>query len=156
MRRRVVVGVGNTLMGDEGLGVEAVRRLKSSQLPTHVEVYECGTGGLKVLELIEGAEKAIILDAVKAGGRPGDIHRLLMREAVSKAGIRMLRMLSLHDLDLTLAFKIAESTGAYRLPEDVVILGVEPACVKPGTKLSREVEEALDKLIKQVLDELGA
>jgi len=145
-QRIVIVGVGNILCGDEGVGVHVIEELKKHRLPDHVEVYDCGTGGLDVLEFLEGCDKAIIVDAVKAGMEPGKIYHFRLGEIGAKE--RRIKMMSLHELDLISAMKIGEK--AYNIPRNIIVVGVEPKSVEMGVDLTAEVEEAVPIVIQDI------
>ncbi|MBS7287946.1 MAG: hydrogenase maturation protease, partial [Candidatus Freyarchaeota archaeon] len=83
MRRVFVIGVGNYLLGDEGVGVHVINRMKGGSLPEGVEVVDGGVGGLFLLEFFEKADKVILVDAVLGGGKPGDIYVIKPEELES-------------------------------------------------------------------------
>lgn len=74
IKHTIIIGVGNLLLGDEGLGVHIVEELNEINLPPNVEFFDGGTGGVSILNLMEGADKVIIVDAVLGGGEPGQIY----------------------------------------------------------------------------------
>ncbi|MCX8192185.1 MAG: hydrogenase maturation protease [Nitrososphaerales archaeon] len=152
MKRLVIIGVGNLLMGDEGVGVYIANRLRNLQMPEGVEVHECGTGGLRILEALEGAERAIIIDAVRVGGEPGTIYRFPLSEVMDEE--RGFRMVSSHDLDLITSIRIGELVGIYKLPRDILVIGVEPEVLEVSAKLSPKVERAVEKVIELILKEI--
>lgn len=143
----VIVGVGNILCGDEGVGVHVIEELKKHRLPDNVKVYDCGTAGLEVLELLDEADKAIIVDAVTAGMEPGKICHYKLSEINVEE--RKMTMLSLHELDLARAIKIGEN--AYKLPENIIIVGVEPKSLQFGMGLTKEIKEAIPRVVQYVL-----
>lgn len=151
MKKIAIIGVGNILLGDEGIGVHVVRELENARLPKNVEVYDCGVSGMKILNILEGFDKAIIIDAVKAGGKPGEIYRFALEEALTGD----IRMTSLHELDLITAIKIAKLTNAYKLPKEVVVIGVEPKSLEESLELSPEVKKAIPEVIKLVFKEIS-
>jgi len=143
-----VIGLGNTLMADEGVGVKVVKELKKQALPPNVEVYEAGTPGLFLISLIEGFDKVILVDAVELKGPPGTIYRLSFEEGLFETSSPT----SMHEIDAITALKIAKHTG--KLPREVVIVGIEPKVVELGEGLSPEVEAAIPKAVKLLLNEL--
>ena len=151
-RRIVIVGIGNILLSDEGIGVHVINELKNVQLPENVEIHDCGTGGLSILNVLDKAEKAVIIDAVRGGSSPGSIYRFMLDEILTED--RRLRMTSLHDLDLTTALKIAELTHLYQLPTEMVVIGVEPASIEMGMELSPQIRRTMPKIIDLVLKEI--
>ncbi|HUU93300.1 MAG TPA: hydrogenase maturation protease [Phycisphaerae bacterium] len=148
----VIVGVGNPLARDEGLGPRAIERLARCRLPEAVEVIDAGTDLLAVIGEVAGAERVILIDAVQAGAEPGTIHRFTLDALLAKAGDEP-EWRSAHDLTVVGAVRLAEAAGI-RLPPTVVF-GVEPGEVALGEGLTPAVEAALDGLIETVLAEIG-
>ncbi len=149
MSRVVVLGVGNLLLSDEGIGVVAIRKLAERFLfPEGVEVIDGGTVGMGLIYHLEGVEKLLIIDAVLGGGEPGTIY-VLKGEEVKKA---FRGKLSMHDLGIQEVLSLFDLLG--RFPKEVVIVGIEPKEIKVGCSLSREVEENIDRLIEEVLNQL--
>lgn len=147
MRRIFVIGVGNYLLGDEGVGIHVVNRLKEVTLPSCVEVVDGGVGGLFLLEFFEKAEKVILVDAVLGGGKPGDVY-VVGAEELEEGCIESLT--SSHDVDVRLLVKVAKEMGV--LPE-LFLVGVEPKNYREiSINLSREVEEAVPKVIETILE----
>ena len=151
-RRVVVIGVGNMLLSDEGVGVHVVNMLKNMRLPAGVEVYDCGTEGLGILGFLENADKAIIIDAVKAGGSPGGIYRFNLDEVARKDS--SMKMLSLHELDLITSVEIGKLSNIYRLPRELVVIGVEPSSLEIGMELTSKVKQVVPKVIDLILEEI--
>ena len=149
----VVIGVGNTLFSDEGVGVHVVNQLKRMPLPSNVEVVDCGTNGIAVLEALDGAEKAVIVDAVSAGGKPGTIYRLTLSEILAMED-RLLKLVSLHQFDLIAALKLAELTTVYKMPRDIIIVGVEAKSFDLGLGPSEEIKRVIPKVVEVVLREI--
>jgi hydrogenase maturation protease len=149
----VVIGIGNILCSDEGVGVHVVNELKRMKLPSNVKVFDCGTNGMAVLEAMDGAEKAIIIDAVSSEKEPGTIY-FFMIEDLAKMEDRLLKLVSLHQFDLIATLKLAELTGAYRMPHKVVIIGVEVKSLKCSLELSDEVKRAVPKVIEAIIREI--
>lgn len=147
-KRVVVVGLGNVLMGDDGVGVRVAEELLRLNLPPNVIVHPAGTPGLALLHLIEGYEKVVLVDAIKLGGEPGTVYRLGFDLSSFKDG----GLLSMHDLDAAAALRLAVGAG---LPlGEVVIIGVEPRRVRFGEPLSNEVEASIPKVVSLVLKEV--
>lgn len=143
-----IIGVGNPLMADDGLGIAAVERLAALRLPPGVEVIDGGTGGLTLLTLMEGAGRVILIDAVAMGRPPGAIVRFTPEEVeMDKGAVGF----SLHETGLASVFALGRELGT--LPP-VVIYGVEPETVERRIGLSPVIEEALAPLTKRLLGEL--
>ena len=144
----VIVGIGNILCRDEGVGIHVVEELKKRDLPDYVELYDGGTGGLDVLEILERFDKAIIVDAVRGGKEPGEIYHVRLDEIDTKDGES--EMVSLHELDLIAAKKIGEK--AYTLPKDIILIGIEPESVELGMNLTVTIREAIPIVIQHILE----
>jgi hydrogenase maturation protease len=144
----LVLGVGNTLLTDEGLGVHVIERLRAMDLPEEVELLEGGVLGIDLLEHMEDREKVIIIDAAQGDVVPGTIYRLT-REDIEMGEGRCLS--SLHDIDLPYVLNTADLMG-HRI--DPIIIGVEPKDLGVGLELSPEIEAVIPKVIEQVLKEV--
>jgi hydrogenase maturation protease len=166
-QRVAVLGVGNILCRDEGIGVRVVERLQQEHLPTNVEVMDCGTAGLDVvLSIIEGVDstgsprvnKLIVIDALKAGKKAGTIYKAHLN-IEEKDRITQLfsdedrSKISLHQVGLFEALGIAEKFGC--APREIVIIGVEPAKVDCGLELTEQVRRKLPEIIEKVLEEIN-
>lgn len=146
-----IIGVGNPLMADDGLGIVAAERLAAMDWPPGVEVLDGGTGGLTLLDLFCGARAVILLDAVAMGATPGTLRRF---SAGDLAGLAAAAPgLSLHGGGLAEVLALARELG--QLPP-LVLFGVEPARVELGLGLSPAVAAALADLLAAVREEAGA
>lgn len=150
-KRVVIIGVGNELLSDEGLGVHVVRALRKTQLPSDVSLLEVGTRGLELRDAGEGFEKLVIVDVVRSGVLPGTIGRWQVAKDVDEAAPSMV---SLHEMDLMMVLKIGRATG--KLPDDVIIIGIEPKTLERGVELSPELKVKLPDLVSMVLKEVSA
>ncbi len=148
-----IVGVGNILCSDEGVGIYVVNRLRELELPGYVELYDCGTSGIAVLEALDGCKKGVIIDAVSMGGAPGRVYKFSLNEVLSVED-NLFRMVSLHQFDLVSTLKLASYTDVYRLPDDIVIIGIEGKDYSFNIGLSKEVEEAIPLVVEMVLKEI--
>ncbi len=146
--RIAVLGLGNLLLKDDGIGVRLVQQLSGSVDTAVVHVIEGGTT-LDILPLIgDGVEKLIIVDAVKAGDMPGTIYRFSLDEV----GLGFEPPVSLHEIGALDSLKMMALFD--RLPKSVVIIGIEPKEMDLGLELSPEVEEKLPELVRLVLREI--
>lgn len=153
MKRTVVIGIGNILLGDDGVGVHVINRLRSETLPAEVKLIEGGVGGLSLLNFIRGVERAVFIDAV-AGDKPGRIHRFSESDLDSKVR-SLLHPASLHDVGLAETIKIGKSVYPDEIPDQIIVYGVEVKEPKEfSTELSKEVSDSVDKVVKLILDEL--
>lgn len=138
----VVLGLGSPLMGDDGLGLralEALRRL--GRFTPEPEWVDGGTWGMNLLPLIEGAERLLLLDAIRAGGEPGTPVMLPRHRLPRGLGLK----LSPHQIDLQEVLALTELRGT--LPAAAVALGLEPERVELGCELSEVVRRGLDPLV---------
>lgn len=145
-----VLGCGNTLVGDDGVGIRVIEKLQEMKLPENVEVIEAGVGGMAILSWIEGSDKVIIVDAVQTGNEPaGTIYRFTDKEMPPSD----MFMLSLHDLNLVDTLNIGRIVQ--KMPDEIIIYGVEVVRVAEFTKeMTPEVEDAVPELLKLVLEEI--
>jgi len=141
--------LGNALMGDEGVGVKLAEELLKQRLPPNVAVYAAGTPGLALIHLVEGFDKAVLVDAVRLGGEPGTVYRFTFDPLM----FRDEGIFSMHGLDAVAALKLATKVGV--APREVVVVGVEPKSVELSEGLSREVEASIPKALSLVLEEVG-
>jgi hydrogenase maturation protease len=141
----LVLGVGNLLLADEGVGVHAVRALQREPLPDQVAALEVGTAFLDVLPEVGRADRIVVVDAMEGGGAPGTIYRVPFDECAHPPVLA-----SLHGLDLSRVFYLAGRSAG---PEAVVI-GVEPACIGWGLELSPELQRAIPEIVAVVRREL--
>lgn len=139
----VVLGIGNELMRDDGVGTVVARRLQEENLGADVEVIPGAVGGLDLVFDLEGRERAIIVDAARMGLSPGQV-RVVRREEIED---RLLPLASLHEIGLHDVLELAELTGA---SPEVVVVAVEPAEVLPGLGLSPAVQAAVPEMIRLV------
>lgn len=144
----VVIGVGNTILSDEGVGVHAARMLQGDpRVPAGVTILDGGTIGLELVPYASGASRVLLLDAMNSGKPPGTLARMTGRDLLDTTGGWSAHQLGVADL-ITALFLV--STG----PQDIVVLGVQPANTDWGTTLSSEVEAALVPLVDATLAQL--
>jgi hydrogenase maturation protease len=118
--RIVVVGLGNLLLADDGIGILVARALEERLRGTEVRVAETSWGGMRFLDLLAGFDKAVIIDAIQwQHGPAGSIYRLSPAEAIPTV-----RAVSYHDMSLGTALKLGAALGMH-LPGEVVFFAVE-------------------------------
>ena len=151
MQRVLILGLGNPLMGDDGIGVRVAEELSSLELPDGVTVVEGGTAGLSLLGLMQGQQRVIIVDAVDMGRSPGRLVRFTPSEARFQATEGPL---SLHQIGFGEVLALAEALEV--APAELVIIGIQPSRIEGGVGLSPEVQGAIPQIIRIILDELDA
>jgi hydrogenase maturation protease len=144
-----IIGVGNPLMGDDGIGIAAVERLEDMTLPDGVEVIDGGTGGLTLLQLMDGARAVLLIDAVEMDRPPGSVARFTLDDILPAAAEPV--RLSLHETGLPEVFALGREMAM--LPP-LVLFGVQPAVVERRLGLSPSAESALDEVVHLVFAEL--
>ncbi len=150
-KRCLILGLGNPLRGDDGVGPRVVAELLRRGLPDGVEVVDGGTRGLDLLHLLEGWEQAIIVDAAMLGRNPGEYVRFTPEEAHL---LGTLVPLSSHAAQLADVLTLARALGR-RLP-DIIIYGIQPERMDWEEGLSPAVEAALPRLVEDILGQLPA
>jgi len=146
----LAVGVGNPMRRDDGVGPAVIDRLRTcSDLPSTVELLILDGEPTRLIDAWHGRERVVVIDATQSGDPPGTIHRLDPAIVDIPPG-RHDR--SSHGAGVETAIDLA--TALDRLPEDLVILGVEPAELNLGTGLSPSVDRALSELVAQIIHEV--
>lgn len=146
----LVLGIGNLVMSDDGIGVRVVQRLAERyRFPAGVTLLDGGTLGLDLLPKLEGVTRLLVLDAIETGGRPGTVVRL----ADDEIPIAMATKISPHQMGLKDLLSVAMLMGFD--PEEMVLWGVQPEQIEMGMELSPAVEARLDVMEENVLLELG-
>jgi hydrogenase maturation protease len=139
--RTLVLGLGNPIMGDDGLGLAVLDRLTARwRLPPEVETVDGGTWGMKLLPLIEDTQRVLLLDAINAGLEPGSQVELERSELPRYFAHK----LSPHQIDLREVLALAELRGT--LPREVVALGAQPARLELRAELSPIVARRVDSI----------
>jgi hydrogenase maturation protease len=146
--RVLILGVGNLLLKDEGIGVHVARRLANAGLPGDIRVVDCGTRLLDALSLVKNADRLIIIDAVKTGAQPGTIFRLRDKDISESPS----RSMSLHQVGLLETLEIADNAIARPA---TTIIGIEPEDVSPGMELSPTLAGMVPKIVDLVLTEVS-
>jgi hydrogenase maturation protease len=145
----LVLGLGNVLLGDDGIGAAAVDRLERDYLiPPEVRLVEGGTLGLSLLGEIAEARHLILVDAVATGAPPGTLVRLDGAEVVHAVRER----LSVHQVGVADLLNAAHLIGRY--PHSVVLLGLVPAAITLSVVRTRIVEAAIGALVSAITLEL--
>lgn len=143
---KFVVGIGNVLLRDEGIGCHVARALEKVSLPD-VEVIDGGTCP-DVLQAVEDADKLVIVDAVRGGGMPGQIYRFRPEDIT----MDQKRVVSVHDMSIVDSLKLMQR---WHNIGDTVIIGVEPRELNWGFELSPELEGKMPQIIDTILRELN-
>ncbi len=146
--RIVVIGVGNLLLKDEGIGIHAVKALQEIGLPPDIRLIDGGTSP-DLIAYTQAGDKLIIIDAAKAGGAPGTVYRFRPEDLAEEKGV----LTSAHELGVSQNLKLMSLLG--NAPAETVIIGIEPQEIGPGIELSAALERILPGIVKAVLKEIG-
>jgi hydrogenase maturation protease len=144
----VVLGVGNLLLSDEGVGIHVVHQLMKMALPPGVAVIEGRVYGLALVDVAAKADRLIVIDAVRGGGVPGTIYRFGPEEL--SLGSNAYKM-SVHEIGILEVIHLAGLVG--RTPQTTII-GVEPGSLEIGMELSPEIQAKVPRIIELVVGEL--
>ncbi len=143
---KFVLGIGNTLLRDEGIGCHVTNALAEIPLPD-VKIIDGGTCP-DIWQFIEDTDKLVIIDAVKGGGMPGQVYRFHLEDIT----LEQKPLLSMHDMGLVDNLMLMQ---LWRNIGETVIIGVEPKDINWGLELSPELQDKMSQIIDTVLSELN-
>jgi hydrogenase maturation protease len=149
--KTIVVGVGNPILRDDGVGIHVANKLKQHINHPDVTIEEALTGGMNLLDLILGYDKAILIDAVNIkNAKNGEVRRFLLSDLSTSHSNNP------HDVSLLEALKLAERLGEKRIPSEIVVIGIVLKEIPYvfGDKLSSKIAAAVPKAIKLALSEI--
>lgn len=145
----LVLGIGNILLRDEGIGVRVVEQLREYLLPDTIELVDGGTAGADLLDVISDRRKVIVIDAMDADVEPGSVLRLTPDDLAAGQSAAV----SLHEIGLLQTFAMARHLGS--APGEVVIIGIQPKEIIASDQLSPELTACVPTIAKQVIEELS-
>ena len=145
----LILGVGNLLLSDEGVGVHVARKLMQMDFPPQVEVLEGGTDGFALMHVLLQADRLILVDAVRGGGRPGSIYRFEIEDCPPFPDIYKT---SVHQISILEVINLSGLIGA--TPQTTVI-GVEPNRLEMGMELSPQIEAKIPRVIQLIREEVA-
>ena len=143
-----ILGCGSPLMGNDGVGLKVIEALHRTELKDlkDLDIVDAGVCGLDLLNLLEGARKVIIVDAILADSPPGTVHRIEGKDLL-EGGTELHPLVSIHDLTITDVLKIGEQVQS--LPE-VVVIGIEIG--SPAAEFTQEISpDVLNGVDKSIL-----
>lgn len=146
--KTVILGVGNVLLSDEGIGVHVANELSTMELPPGVSVVEGGTDGFRLLNIITETDRLIVIDAVKGGAAPGSIYRFNVDEVKNvPSGFRT----SVHQVGI---LEVIDLSGLIGKTPKTTIIGVEPKSLEMSLELTPEIKAKIPRIIEIVFEEL--
>jgi hydrogenase maturation protease len=149
MGRTLILGVGNLILTDDGVGIHAVKLLQESgEIHPDIQIVDGGTCGLDLLQYVAGTDKLVILDAARNSGKPGTISRITGEKVPAYLSIKT----SPHEIGLPELLFAAKLSNVY--PKEVVIYCVEAESLETQVGLTQAVENALPELVRRVIEEV--
>lgn len=143
--KTLIVGIGSPILGDDGVGLHAARRVQALPPCDNVTVLELGTGGLALLDYLDGHDRLIILDAIVTGATPGTIFELGGEDAAATVHFG-----GAHEADLPAVLSLARKL-AKRMPEEVIVIAVEAGDITTFSEtLTPEVAAAVPEVLARV------
>jgi hydrogenase maturation protease len=147
-KKIVILGVGNVLLSDEGVGVHVANEMIKMELPANVSVVEGGTDGFRLLNVITEADRLIVVDAVKGGDKPGTIYRFDINDVKnSPSGFKT----SVHQIGI---LEVIDLSGLIGKTPHTTVIGVEPKSLEMSLELSPEIKDKVPRVIELVLEDL--
>ncbi len=146
-----LIGLGNILMRDEGVGVHAARYIEANfEIPPGLEVVDGGTAGLDLLPYIENRDRVLIVDAVNFRKEPGYIGVLMNQEIPALFAKKD----SLHHLGLMDVLAAAQLLGV--APKEICLIGIQPRAIETGLDLTDTIQARLSALVARIMAQLQA
>jgi hydrogenase maturation protease len=152
--KTLVLGIGNPILGDDGIGFHVAQELAKLIKDDAVDVKDASTSGLILLDIIRGYEKVIIVDAIKTEeGEPGEIYRLRPKDFF-RTTVHLTT--SIHDVNLPTVIELGNKLVPEEMPHEIVIFAIEVKEIETFTvEMTPQVKEAIPNVTNLVLDELG-
>jgi len=144
----VVLGLGNLVHGDDGVGVHAIHRLQTeARIAPSTTLMDGGTHGLNLMPHLSGCKRLLVIDAIDAGQPPGTLIRLEGEDAEKLPGKPSVHQLGF--ADLMIGLRLLGET-----PPEVVVIGVQPKSTDWSTELTEPVRNSLEGLVEAVIEQL--
>jgi hydrogenase maturation protease len=147
----LIVGVGNPLLGDEGVGWHIIENLRQMAMPADVSILDCGCDLLNLASCIDKPRRIIVIDAIRAGGKPGQIHTFDFDE-LDAIGTKSS---SAHQLRIVDALRLLKQAYPCLTCCRITVMGIEPGALGLSTELSEEVNENIANLTRLVYEEVS-
>jgi len=148
--KAVILGLGNPLFSDEGMGIHLIQVLMQEEIADRAEIIDGGTDALSLLGIIEATEYLLVLDAIDGDEPPGSLYRL----EDDQIAMRWKKRLSAHQIGFQEVLALARLRG--RLPTRLVLLGVQPQSLDWGTELTSTVAGVLPRLRDMVYEQIDS
>ena len=151
MKKKAVIGIGNPLRSDDGIGIvllEKLRQQKKKLLPD-LDLIDGGTGGMNLVHILEKYDKVLIVDAVDFGVNPGDIKVFNILDVKSD---KIPVAFSTHEDDLLKIIKLSKELK--KCPDNIIIFGIQPKNVSFGQKITEEINRSIEFIFKELEKEI--
>jgi len=147
----IILGVGNLILGDDGVGIHVAHKLKQQIKDPNITIDEAQTGGMNLLDLLLGYDKAIIIDAVKTQDKKeGEVNRIPLND------FSTIHSCNPHDVSLTQAIEMAKKLGEKKIPKEIIVIGIMMKQIPCEFKenLSEKIATAVPKAVEMTLNEI--
>lgn len=144
----LIIGIGNSLMTDDGAGVHVIDRLSQADLPDRVQLVDGGTLGFALLEMVESAQRLIVVDAAQLDAEPGTVQSFRNREMDVYLTSR--KRSSVHEVNLLDIMSAAKFRGL--MPREYALVGIQPAHVDWGSEPTEPVARGVAEATRLILD----
>ena len=148
MKDTIIIGIGNILLQDDGVGVHVIERLENEKLPSTVELVDGGTSTLDTLGFFLDYKKVIVVDSLKAGLEPGTIYKIKPEDIKNYKK----ENLSIHDVQILDVVQMANMMGKFPA---VVIFGIEPEKIALDLEMTQTMISKIPEIIKNIKKELN-
>ncbi len=142
-----VIGIGNTLRGDDGIGPDIIQRLKNRSLPVPITLTDVGSDAFSLLEYLIGKEPLLIIDCAKMGEKPGTVRKFNLNKNTVKT---LDRAVSLHGMSFGEMYQTAKALGTVA---ECRLIGIEPEQIGFGQPLSTAVEKQIPLIMNLIIEE---
>lgn len=149
MTKKVVIGIGNILFKDDGIGIHLINILKNEKLRETITLVDGGTATIDMLAYLTDFNKVILIDCLRGGYKPGTIYKIKPEEIKSCNK----ENLSLHDVQILEVIKMAELFGK---KPDVIIYGIEPEDISLGTEITQVLINKISEFINYLKKEINS
>jgi hydrogenase maturation protease len=151
--KTLILGIGNAILGDDGIGVRAAQELAAKVSDESVMVREVGFDGLNLLEIITGYDRLVVIDSiVTENGEVGKIYRLRPEQIYAPSGFAV----SPHHFNLATTLEIGRRLLPGEIPEEVIVFAVDTEEATEVTEeMTEEVRQALPRVVQMVLEEIS-
>jgi len=143
--KTLVIGVGNLLRCDDGVGIHIVNRLREEA--PHIDALDAALGSVELLEAMKGYDRVFVLDAAETGGEPGTVYRVNLKEGDVPPALT-----HSHGIDVLTTLRLGEALYGGEMPGEVILMAVEAEDVTTLRETCTErVEEAIGRVVKEIV-----